>query len=62
MSESRQDFADDEAEERMIERLDTVALADTNRVRIYRMCQNCLDTVRIYGPGEVTRDPEFYMV
>jgi CRISPR-associated protein Cas2 len=53
---------DDQAEERMIERLDKVPLADTDRVRIYRMCQNCVETVRIYGPGEVTRDPEFYMV
>lgn len=53
---------DEEAQERMVERLDRIRLADTDRVRIYRMCQNCVETVRIYGPGEVTRDAEFYMV
>jgi len=53
---------DEEAEERMVEHLDKVPLADTDRVRIYRICQNCVDTVRIYGPGEVTSDPAFYMV
>ena len=53
---------DEEAQERMVERLDRIRLADTDRVRIYRMCQNCVDTVKIYGPGEVTRDAEFYMV
>jgi len=53
---------DQEAHERMLQRLDKVPLANTDRVRIYRMCQNCMDTIKIYGPGEVTSDPEFYMV
>jgi CRISPR-associated protein Cas2 len=45
---------DEEAQERMVETLDKIRLADTDRVRIYRMCQYCADTVNIYGPGEVT--------
>jgi CRISPR-associated protein Cas2 len=53
---------DEEAQERMMARLDAVKLANTDRVRIYRICRNCVETVKIYGPGEVTRDPEFYLV
>ena len=53
---------DEEARERMLERLDKIPLADTDRVRIYRMCQNCVGAVKIYGPGEVTQDPQFYLV
>ena len=53
---------DEEAQEQMMERLDKVPPAKTDKVRIYRMCQTCVTTVKIYGPGEVTRDPEFYMV
>jgi len=53
---------DDESQERMMEQLDKIPLAATDRVRVYRMCQNCVEAVRIYGPGEVTRDHEFYVV
>jgi CRISPR-associated protein Cas2 len=53
---------DGECHERMLERLDRVPIAQTDRVRVYRLCQTCVETVRIYGPGEVTRDPDFYLV
>ena len=53
---------DGESRERLIEKLDKIELAGTDRVRIYRLCQTCTDTVKIYGPGELTRDPEFYLV
>ena len=53
---------DGESRERLIEKLDKIELAGTDRVRIYRLCQTCMGTVKIYGPGELTRDPEFYLV
>ena len=53
---------DEEGFGRMIERIGKVPLADTDRVRIYQVCQKCAESVQIYGPGELTRDPEFYLV
>lgn len=53
---------DDELHARMIERIEGVKLDNADRVRIYRICAKCVQEVRIYGPGEVTRDPEYYLV
>ena len=53
---------DEEGYERMLKRIDKVALSATDRVRIYRICRKCVDTIQIYGPGEMTADPEFYLV
>jgi CRISPR-associated protein Cas2 len=53
---------DEELYGRLLEDLDKVGLADADRVRIYKMCSRCLDAVQIYGTGEVTRDPEYYLV
>ncbi len=53
---------DAELYERMLERIEKVPLAEQDRVRIYRICGRCVEAVKIYGPGEVTRDPEFYLI
>jgi CRISPR-associated protein Cas2 len=47
---------------RMLDRISRVRLAEADRVRIYRLCARCLNEVEIYGPGELTRDPDFYLV
>lgn len=48
--------------ERMMERLERVPLGDEDRVRVYRICGLCVDRVQIYGPGDVTAEPDFYLV
>ncbi len=48
--------------ERMLARLERVALDDEDRVRVYRICGLCVERVQIYGPGDVTREPDFYLV
>jgi CRISPR-associated protein Cas2 len=53
---------DEELYDRMIGTIGKVGLAETDRVRIYRVCAKCVETVQIYGPGEVTWDPDFYLV
>lgn len=53
---------DEELYARMLAQIEKVPLAKTDRVRIYRLCARCVEVVKIYGPGEVTRDPEFYLV
>ena len=48
--------------ERMMGRLEKIPLAPSDRVRVYRICGPCVERVRIYGPGEVTIEPEYYLV
>lgn len=49
---------DEQSPERMKERLGKVPLADTDRVRIYRMCQNCVETVKQpWSLDEIFRRP-----
>ena len=48
--------------ERMMERLERVPLDEEDRVRVYRICRLCLERVQIYGAGEITLEPEFYIV
>lgn len=47
---------------RMLEQIEEIKLDAKDRVRIYRMCLRCVETIRIYGPGEVTTDPAYYLV
>jgi CRISPR-associated protein Cas2 len=48
--------------DRMIEQIEKIKLSKDDRVRIYRVCAKCVEMVKIYGPGEVTSDPDFYLV
>lgn len=48
--------------ERMVAALERIELDELDKLRIYRICANCVEAVRIYGPGQVSRDPEFYLV
>ncbi len=47
---------------RMMQSLDKVQIAKTDRLRVYKVCQTCTEDIRIYGPGEVTCDPDYYLV
>jgi CRISPR-associated protein Cas2 len=53
---------DGEQYERMVAALDRIRLDELDKVRIYKVCANCVEAVKIYGPGEVSRDPDFYLV
>lgn len=53
---------DDALYARMLEQIEKVKLEKEDRVRIYRICTRCVEAVKIYGPGEVTKDPDFYLV
>jgi CRISPR-associated protein Cas2 len=53
---------DDSLYARMLEQIEKIKLEKEDRVRIYRMCARCVEAVKIYGPGEVTKDPDFYLV
>lgn len=48
--------------ERMMARLQQLPLAADDRVRVYRICGLCVERVQIYGDGEVTREPDYYLV
>ena len=53
---------DDKLYARMLGQIGKITLKDTDRVRIYRLCSRCVDVVKIYGPGEVTVDQDWYLV
>ena len=53
---------DDKLYARMIEQIEKVPLAKDDRLRIYHVCARCVEMVKIYGPGEITTDPDFYLV
>jgi CRISPR-associated protein Cas2 len=53
---------DAEQYERMEAALGRIPLEERDKVRIYKVCANCVEAVKIYGPGEVSRDPDFYLV
>jgi CRISPR-associated protein Cas2 len=46
----------------MLARLQRLPLGPDDRVRVYRVCERCVEQVEIYGVGEITRDPDFYVV
>lgn len=53
---------DEEMLERMITDLGRMPLAASEKVRIYSVCRRCVQQVRIYGPGCVTEQPDYYLV
>jgi len=53
---------DEELRDRLMEGLGKIGLDEKDRIRVYQVCARCVDQVQIYGPGEVTADPDFYLV
>ncbi len=48
--------------ERLIRQIEQFPLGDEDKVRLYRICGDCVERVKIYGKGQLTVDPEFYLV
>jgi CRISPR-associated protein Cas2 len=48
--------------DRMMARLERVPLGEMDKVRVYRVCRSCVERIRIYGRGDITLDPDFYLV
>ncbi len=46
----------------MLRRVERVVEPQEDRVRIYRLCRQCLNDVKIIGLGEITEDPEVYIL
>ncbi|HLJ48951.1 MAG TPA: CRISPR-associated endonuclease Cas2 [Bryobacteraceae bacterium] len=53
---------DEELYARLLREIEALRLAKDDRVRVYKLCARCVEDVAIYGPGEVSREPEFYLV
>ncbi len=41
--------------------LDKVKLDKNDSIRVYKLCLECKQNIRIWGSGEVTEDKEFYI-
>ena len=53
---------DEETRIRMLARIaETIEVAD-DHVRVYRLCGGCEEAITILGSGEVTEDPDVYVV
>lgn len=48
--------------DRMVQRIAETVEEAEDRVRIYQLCGSCLKVVKIVGLGELTYDPEVYIV
>jgi CRISPR-associated protein Cas2 len=48
--------------ERLRDRMAKLIDPTADSVRIYRLCQDCVERVEILGQGKVTEDPDVYVV
>lgn len=48
--------------ERLLRQIEHFPLGDEDKIRVYRICADCVERVKIYGKGELTEDVEFYLV
>lgn len=46
----------------MLERIAKEIDDAEDRVRVYQLCEGCTKTVKIFGEGVLTEDPEVYIV
>lgn len=46
---------------RLHELLEKVKLGSEDSIRVYEICQACVNKVHIWGQGEVTQDKPFYL-
>ena len=46
----------------MIARIEDIVEDDEDSVRIYALCANCTQTIKIIGTGEVSREEDVYVV
>jgi CRISPR-associated protein Cas2 len=48
--------------DRLRNRIDALIDPEEDRVRIYRLCRECIEKVEIRGSGKLTEDPEIYVL
>jgi CRISPR-associated protein Cas2 len=48
--------------ERLRDRMAKLIDPSEDSVRIYRLCQDCVEKIEILGLGKVTEDPDVYVV
>jgi len=48
--------------DKMIARIEDIVEDDEDSVRIYALCANCTQTIKIIGTGEVSREEDVYVV
>ena len=46
----------------MMDRLQKIVSDEEDTVRLYRLCSSCLGEVRILGDGEISLDPDYYII
>lgn len=46
----------------MMERVEALISPDEDVVRLYRLCAACLAETRILGEGDLSLDPDFYII
>ena len=46
----------------LIQRLESTLKSDQDSVRVYPICGNCKEAIRILGQGTVTEDPQVYII
>lgn len=46
----------------MLEHIKKEIREEEDRVRVYQLCEGCKRTVKIFGEGVLTEDPEVYIV
>jgi CRISPR-associated protein Cas2 len=47
---------------RMMAQLTEIPLGESDRVRVYRLCANCIQQVQIYGACGATEESDFHVV
>ena len=52
----------DDQLDRLRTRIETLIDTKEDRVRLYRLCQECTGKVEIRGTGELTSDPDVYLL
>ena len=53
---------DSNLRDEMIARIENIIDQEKDSVRIYGLCGSCERVIRIIGTGEVTKDPEVYIL
>ena len=48
--------------EGLYKKLGKIKLGKEDSIRVYRICGECANNIKIWGVGEVTKDRQFYIV
>ena len=55
-------LVDDAILTRLIAMVKKTRLGKDDKIRLYRVCADCVDVIQIYGIGEVTHTPDYWVV